>query len=603
MKSLFFLCLMFAFETGCVCGQDSALKDYFQELMEDALHTQKNRAPDEMIHCEVKKKITYDDFTQLKKNHERNIFFCDYSMKKDKIISFDFIPKKNWEEFVYSKWKPDNIPFSELKNIGSLFTYLGDGYDSQHLSLSARKEEIDGKVLLRHFSNVKWSGDVVGGFIHGEGVGVVGYYPEKKSPFEKNDRMHWLYVKGKFNNGFPVGTQTNRFYVTYLSSVENWGPLKDLTFTLSEFDDNREAVLMDANGNSLARINKAGEGRLLKQDEEKYLASKAISTLKSFYNTNDDFTKMENSKLVGMENLYILCQSPYDNLHFVSQFPSKRFIDKDFKTIWKEVLDQVYSDIINTGKSNLLTTEVKYTDGIGNAVLIPISKKYVTKWRSEIQHLMNDKISGLDEILMMIDIADGLYLTNDDMIKKFDNMLYSRPVLRIGPSLFAALNRSNYWEVLNRAIENSEKLKALRPDMMTKLDVHKKTLNDWKYKSHEMYYEAAKWQEKQNKNEEEAYAAYKANMCENCKIDGSKTTFPSGYVDKWEFLFLTVKPAQSEKEGRIVLVNGETVSWKYIYHDNGRSKIEIRGAYDGEYDSVNEMMADIVEKCKMKYCY
>ena len=85
--------------------------------------------------------------------------------------------------------------------------------------------------------------------------------------------------------------------------------------------------------------------------------------------------------------------------------------------------------------------------------------------------------------------------------------------------------------------------------------------------------------------------------CDKCKVDGKQTTFPKGYVEKYVGLFFD-RPAQSEKEGYIRMHNGDVASWKYIY-ENGKTYIEANGV---KYDSVDEMLEDLVESCRKKYC-
>ena len=101
-------------------------------------------------------------------------------------------------------------------------------------------------------------------------------------------------------------------------------------------------------------------------------------------------------------------------------------------------------------------------------------------------------------------------------------------------------------------------------------------------------------------DDERDLATYREEMCEDCKMDASKSTFPEGYVPKSSFLFGST-PAHSEKEGKIVLKNGDWVSWKYVYGDNVKY-IEAEGSGYGRYDTVAEMIEDILKKCKERYC-
>lgn len=104
--------------------------------------------------------------------------------------------------------------------------------------------------------------------------------------------------------------------------------------------------------------------------------------------------------------------------------------------------------------------------------------------------------------------------------------------------------------------------------------------------------------------QERSFEEYKTQMCNNCKIDGKKTTFPKGYSEAWSFLFLDY-PAHSEEDGKIILVNGQTINWRYVYDDNYK-EIEAEGDdlfYRKEFSSVDEMINTIIEECKNKYCH
>lgn len=92
---------------------------------------------------------------------------------------------------------------------------------------------------------------------------------------------------------------------------------------------------------------------------------------------------------------------------------------------------------------------------------------------------------------------------------------------------------------------------------------------------------------------------YRQSMCENCLVDGSKSTFPKGYIEKYEGIF-TSRPAQSETDGELVLKNGETCTWKFIYHDSG-TEIEVGGTYPGTYESVEEMIETILNRCNDRW--
>ena len=93
-----------------------------------------------------------------------------------------------------------------------------------------------------------------------------------------------------------------------------------------------------------------------------------------------------------------------------------------------------------------------------------------------------------------------------------------------------------------------------------------------------------------------------ADKCVKCKIEGKKTTFPKGYVEGYKGLFFDT-PAQSEKEGTIKLRNGDYIIWKFVYGERRITIMTSGVGYDGEYNSVDEMMEGIITKCHKKFCH
>ena len=91
-------------------------------------------------------------------------------------------------------------------------------------------------------------------------------------------------------------------------------------------------------------------------------------------------------------------------------------------------------------------------------------------------------------------------------------------------------------------------------------------------------------------------------MCENCKVDGSKTTFPEGYSEGFHGIFINT-PNTSKKAGKIVLKNGKTTEWEYVYRNDGSlDYIAADGIVFGQFDSVAEMVEAILKRCKELYC-
>ena len=99
---------------------------------------------------------------------------------------------------------------------------------------------------------------------------------------------------------------------------------------------------------------------------------------------------------------------------------------------------------------------------------------------------------------------------------------------------------------------------------------------------------------------ERRHKQYMQNMCDNCKIDGSRTTFPEGYVEGYKGIIINT-PNRSEKKGKIVLINGVSTSWEYIF-ENNRTYIKTDGFVTGDFDTIGEMMEALIKQCKDTYC-
>ena len=88
---------------------------------------------------------------------------------------------------------------------------------------------------------------------------------------------------------------------------------------------------------------------------------------------------------------------------------------------------------------------------------------------------------------------------------------------------------------------------------------------------------------------------HRREMCEKCLVDGRESTFPKGYVEGYEGIFIS-RPAESEKEGVLYLQNGEKCTWKYVFYSS-KTEISLSGAYSGTFDSVHEMIDTVIRQC------
>ena len=92
-------------------------------------------------------------------------------------------------------------------------------------------------------------------------------------------------------------------------------------------------------------------------------------------------------------------------------------------------------------------------------------------------------------------------------------------------------------------------------------------------------------------------------MCENCKINGKESTIPRGYQESISFLFFDISPAQSEEDGEIVLMNGDKITWRFLYGE-GNDRVQAKShEYDinQNFKSVEEMLNTILEQCQKRW--
>ena len=111
------------------------------------------------------------------------------------------------------------------------------------------------------------------------------------------------------------------------------------------------------------------------------------------------------------------------------------------------------------------------------------------------------------------------------------------------------------------------------------------------------------WREEQRRKDEAYSRKYNAEMCESCKIDGRRTTFPEGYSEGYSGIFIHI-PSTSKEDGKIVLENGNNTTWRYVYRYNGDvDYIETEGFLGhNRFDTVPEMVEYILKRCKDLYC-
>lgn len=196
------------------------------------------------------------------------------------------------------------------------------------------------------------------------------------------------------------------------------------------------------------------------------------------------------------------------------------------------------------------------------------------------------KIAEISELLKVADVYNDGQFGQPVGYEKEVGWLFKSKVFDVER---VERNISDYFDALKISEEKSKSDNAPFKVFYAKVYPKLKAKEDF-YRSgaYRKACEADYYGRKQRENEKK---------CDNCIIDGDKTTVPAGYEPEKGGLFFG-HPAQSKESGRIHLHNGDVVYWKYVYEGKSR-QIEANGR---RYSSEKEMMDDIIKECKKKYC-
>lgn len=157
--------------------------------------------------------------------------------------TFEFIPRLEYYELAYSSMPVEGkIPFSELKQVGSAYLFRGiANFDGSITDYKSQIDMVNFSYLLEYnFKNayyfiridsVFWSGNIKNGKLDGTGVAF--------GKMENNRNNLCFFLKGTFENGFPVGQNT--FYWYEGSRFKNFDSYKTVpqSFSLSHFENGK----------------------------------------------------------------------------------------------------------------------------------------------------------------------------------------------------------------------------------------------------------------------------------------------------------------------------------------------------------------------------
>lgn len=473
--------------------------------------------------------LTKEGYYTTESNNKSVSIFGQKQIVLDQVCFTDFA---GYEKFAFDKFKGkkyQNISFSQLKPGGTFFYFVQvrDGLIRYH-------EE------FRRIENVKWSGEIVDGYINGKGVGIVKI---------DND---WGVFEGDFFNGITTDNPVN-------IKMSNGGEKQFGNFGWGDDHSKWSTVLECWEESNDFQFNQAAK---------KYAAN-IYDTYKD--GIQDNYNKLLTINTTKYKN-YMIRKGRAVYFRFYNEYNSA-YNNHYYDSRYNDPYSYVYED----DKSLLVVIS---TDRLRQFV-----REFQGKGKS-VDHL--NLISKAEEILELIKVADEYRVTHAGSYvgeRWLTGTLYFDEV---------AVNNTikNFLECLEIVEKKHNSKDASFKDFYAKV-------YPW-YKSHESYYRN-EFKQIAYDNYLKAQGKYLAEMCDKCKIDGDKTTVPTGYKPEDKGIFFST-PAQSEKEGRIQMHNGKVVYWKYIY-DGKYTKIETYGDLGNKtYSSKEEMMDGVIRACKEKYC-
>lgn len=345
--------------------------------------------------------------------------------------------------------------------------------------------------------------------------------------------------------------------------------------------------------------------------------AKDMSRVLEYYDVFKDYGNMTKDEIARLETVSILWGGP----NFVKEkykiyFPGGKYQKSDPNEAWA-------LEYINNAKAILRDNQDYIWEGYSNGdwhkhgqdkTMPTLSKNvapYVARndWGFAVTRYVFDK-SGYsgndDEIFSALEKSNVQHL---DEAKKYRKLMDCIAMgNQINPTIlnliykdegyFTGIDKSDFFKQMEDGIYIARELEQSDPEIRDGCKAaadflaRKMDAVDNVYQSRLEYWKGVRSARVKN--------IRKAN-CEKCKVNGKETTFPSGWEDEWSLIFVGA-PAQSKESGKIVLQIGWEIGWKYV-ESGGKIKVKTDGLLGGEiYDSVNDMIEAILDKCRKEHC-
>ena len=333
-------------------------------------------------------------------------------------------------------------------------------------------------------------------------------------------------------------------------------------------------------------------------------ACQRCGTLEDFYKLYRNYGSLTQKELEEWETTWVLSHSPRDNAAMYSfYFPNGRragMSETDFNKEYARTVIWDSKRIIKTGEIPKLSLNQKYNLAVSGIKC----NKYAANIRNVTEELVKKNIPEAKEAIMFLDFLDAYHLSASADTTTVLKMLYTYPDFN-GNYLRNTYNDDNgYKAVLTKGMDCGKSIAARYPELALPINGMVPIIRKWSARSAVMVKESIpyiKQEARQFYEDLQAWSARRSKeMCAKCKIDASKTVIPKGWDDEIPGLFLG-RPAQSSEAGKVVLMNGEQIEWKYVNHEYDGVLIEVRGDYFGDYKSVKDMMSSLVKLCHNRW--
>lgn len=311
--------------------------------------------------------------------------------------------------------------------------------------------------------------------------------------------------------------------------------------------------------------------------------------LKEFYDLYGNYGSLTEEEINKWEIEYILNNKPEDvAANYNKYFPKgkrKAYSKEDFKKNYSSIFINDAKRVIKSDELPRLSRRFKGASILSGDARIDFRRTYLEQLKAE-------NYPNADLALDCLHFMDAYYLSASADTTKY--MLYQKSI--DGAYMIDA---NEYVESLTLGLEAAPSIQNRLTDLKDVCQKKEGVIRHWYIATYDINKEARDYRQQLRKKENARFQQYKADMCEKCRIDGSKTTTPKGW-DSGNPDLIFGRPAQSDEAGKVVLVNGEEIKWKYVKYDSG-TIIEARGAYYGDYKTVDEMMSAIIRMCNDKW--